>query len=58
MKKSCLKKKLLTLKVNSFTLLDREIAILKKMNHPNIVKLFEVIDNPEKNKIYLVMEYL
>jgi [calcium/calmodulin-dependent protein kinase] kinase len=48
----------MSLKVNSFSLLEREIALLKKMNHPNIVKLFEVIDCPEKNKIYLVMEFL
>ena len=30
-----------------------EIAILKKCDHPNVVKLYEVIDSPESNKIYL-----
>jgi len=30
-----------------------EIAILKKCNHPNVVKLIEVLDNPTTDKIYL-----
>eukprot|EP00330_Aristerostoma_sp_ATCC50986_P006959 CAMPEP_0114580206 /NCGR_PEP_ID=MMETSP0125-20121206/4539_1 /TAXON_ID=485358 ORGANISM="Aristerostoma sp., Strain ATCC 50986" /NCGR_SAMPLE_ID=MMETSP0125 /ASSEMBLY_ACC=CAM_ASM_000245 /LENGTH=173 /DNA_ID=CAMNT_0001771631 /DNA_START=1731 /DNA_END=2252 /DNA_ORIENTATION=- len=28
------------------------------MNHPNIVKLHEVIDDPNHHKIYLVMDYV
>lgn len=32
----------MTMKIDSFTMLEREIAILKKINHPNIVKLYEV----------------
>lgn len=35
----------------------REIAILKKLNHRNVVHLFEIINDEENNKIYLVMEY-
>ncbi|KAG2212362.1 hypothetical protein INT47_001723 [Mucor saturninus] len=35
----------------------REIAILKKCCHPNVVKLREVIDDPTSRKIYLVLEY-
>ena len=31
----------------------KEIAILKKCDHLNIVRLFEVIDNPASEKIYL-----
>ena len=34
----------------------REIAIMKKMNHKNVANLYEVIENPEKEKIYLIME--
>ena len=30
-----------------------EIAILKKCDHPNVVKLVEVLDNPDHHKIYL-----
>ena len=32
---------------------QREIAILKKCSHPNIVRLIEVIDNQELEKVYL-----
>ncbi|ANB15753.1 serine/threonine protein kinase SAK1 [Sugiyamaella lignohabitans] len=36
----------------------REIAILKKCYHPNIVQLLEVLDDNSSKKIYLVLEYL
>jgi len=35
----------------------REIDVLKKMSHPNIVKLLDVIENNETNTIYLILEY-
>ena len=31
----------------------REIAILKKLDHPNVVKLIEVLDDPEQDNLYL-----
>lgn len=31
----------------------REIAIMKKCIHPNVVRLIEVIDDPNARKIYL-----
>lgn len=34
----------------------REIAILKKIRHENVVALLEVIDDPELQKIYMVLE--
>lgn len=46
------------MKVNAFTLLEREVAIMKKIDHPHLVKLFEVIDDPDDKKIYMVMEYM
>jgi serine/threonine protein kinase len=36
----------------------REIAILKKVRHPNVVGLLEVIDDPELKKIYMVLEHV
>ena len=47
-------------KVQINSLLDnalREIAILKKLNHENIVKLHEIIHDDEKGKIYLILDY-
>jgi len=34
----------------------KEIAILKKCNHPNIIKLHEILYDNEKNKIYLILD--
>jgi Protein kinase domain. len=31
----------------------REIEIMKKLNHANIVKLIEVIDTPDSDKMYI-----
>ncbi|EFA12336.2 Ovarian-specific serine/threonine-protein kinase Lok-like Protein [Tribolium castaneum] len=36
----------------------REIAILKKLDHPNVVKLVEVLDDPVEDHLYLVFELL
>ncbi|KAJ3557510.1 hypothetical protein NPX13_g9910 [Xylaria arbuscula] len=36
----------------------REIAILKKIRHPNVVGLLEIIDDPELKKIYVVLEHV
>ncbi|KAJ3339727.1 hypothetical protein HDU93_007843 [Gonapodya sp. JEL0774] len=33
-----------------------EVAILKKLNHPNIIKLYEVMDDPRQDSLYMVME--
>ncbi|KAJ2393045.1 hypothetical protein H4S02_000434 [Coemansia sp. RSA 2611] len=36
----------------------REVAILKKCRHPNVVRLREVIDDAHARRIYLVIEYM
>ncbi|BCR83750.1 putative serine/threonine protein kinase [Aspergillus chevalieri] len=36
----------------------KEVAILKKARHPNIVGLLEVIDDPNRQKVYIVLEYV
>jgi len=36
----------------------REVAIMKKLVHPNVLRLYEVLDDPNVNKMYLVLEYM
>ena len=36
----------------------REIALLKKLDHPNIVKLIEVLDEPNEDILYMVFELM
>ncbi|CAG8795369.1 6281_t:CDS:10, partial [Cetraspora pellucida] len=36
-------------------LIRGEVAVLKKLNHPNVVKLFEVLDD-EQDSLYMVLE--
>ena len=37
--------------------LKLEIAIMKKLTHKNIIRLHEVIENPDNDKIYLVLDF-
>lgn len=37
-------------------LIRAEIAIMKKLNHPNLVALIEVLDDPEDDSLYMVLE--
>ncbi|KAL4326788.1 hypothetical protein HN51_033946 [Arachis hypogaea] len=36
----------------------REVQIMKMLGHPNIVNLIEVIDDPESDHFYMVLEYV
>ena len=50
-----------TKKVNVKTALqqvEREIALMKKLSHPNVVRLYEVIDSPNTDSLYMVLEYM
>lgn len=38
--------------------LQREIAILKKVDHPYVVRLYEVLDDPSEDNLYLVFELM
>lgn len=35
----------------------REMKLLKRLKHRNVIELVEVLINEEKQKMYLVMEY-
>lgn len=35
----------------------REIQLLKRLKHKNVIELIDVLYNEEKEKMYLVMEF-
>lgn len=43
-------------RANPLEQMYKEIAILKKLNHPNVVKLYEVLDDPDEDNLYMVFE--
>lgn len=38
--------------------LQREIEVMKDLNHKNIVRLFEVINDPKANSLFLIIQYV
>jgi [calcium/calmodulin-dependent protein kinase] kinase len=36
---------------------QREIAVMKKLTHTNVLRLYEVIDDEEEDKLYMIMDY-
>jgi serine/threonine-protein kinase 11 len=52
-----IRRRLLTRKVrNGQENLKREIACLKRLKHQNVIQLYETMDDPSMDKIYLVFE--
>jgi len=51
-------KKIKSGKFNGLELVQQEINIFGKLKHPNVVKLFEVMEDEKENKLYLIMEYM
>jgi serine/threonine protein kinase len=43
---------------NMLQSVQKEIAIMKKLNHVNCVRLYEVIDDPASHKLYLRLEFV
>lgn len=41
---------------SSLDLIKEEIAIMKKLSHNNLVSLIEVLDDPEEDSLYMVLE--
>jgi [calcium/calmodulin-dependent protein kinase] kinase len=41
---------------NPLHLIKEEVAIMKKLDHENLVALIEVLDDPEEDSLYMVLE--
>lgn len=41
---------------NSLELIKEEIAIMKKLDHHNLVSLIEVLDDPQEDSLYMILE--
>ncbi|KAI0225219.1 Serine/threonine-protein kinase STK11 [Lamellibrachia satsuma] len=52
-----LKKKKLRKIPNGEANVKREIGLLRNLNHQNVIRLYDVLHNDEKQKMYLVVEY-
>jgi [calcium/calmodulin-dependent protein kinase] kinase len=42
----------------AFDDVQREIALMKKLSHPRVVRMFEVLDDVENDKLYMILELL
>lgn len=51
------KRRKLKRKLNGEQNLQREIVLLKRLRHNNILRLYDVLHNKEKQKIYMVLEF-
>lgn len=36
----------------------QELSVLKKLSHPNVMRLVEVIDDLEEDNLFFIMEYV
>ncbi len=43
--------------MNAYDLIGRELMVLKTLQHPNVIWLHEVIDDPKCDFFYLVTDY-
>jgi len=57
LRRSILKRKRMG-KGTAFDSVLREIKLMKQIDHPNCVQLFEVIDDEQRDELYLVMEFI
>ena len=45
------------METSTLSVQEKEIEIMSKLRHPNVVALYEVIDS-QKDKIYLIQEFM
>jgi serine/threonine protein kinase len=57
MNKALLMKKRTGKGKNAFDCVLEELKVLQRLQHPNIIWLHEIIDDPKKDKIFLVTEW-
>lgn len=36
----------------------KEIEIMKKLNHKNVVKMHEIINDPKKDRLFLILDFV
>lgn len=42
---------------SAYDCVKEELKILERLEHPNIIWLHEIIDDPKRDHIYLITEY-
>jgi serine/threonine protein kinase len=57
MNKAHLMKKITSKGKNAYDSVLEELKILQRLKHPNIIWLHEIIDDPKKDKLYLVTDW-
>ena len=57
MNKTRLRRRTISRDSSAFDNVKAEMAIMKKLDHPYISKLYEIIDDPTQQKLYLIIEY-
>lgn len=57
MNKKHLQKKKYGPNKSAYDCVKEELKVLERLEHPNIIWLHEIIDDPKRNHIYLVTEY-
>jgi serine/threonine protein kinase len=58
MNKTKLKKIFVGKNKRAYQAVETEIAVLKLLDHQNIVRLYEIIDDPKHDKLFLITEFV